>query len=294
MRGMVAAVLRARRAAWSIPTTNAGMPILYEKPAEVGADRIANSIAAYERYGQAQRSAAHHRGSRHGDDLRRGHGEGRVSRRCHLPGSADRRRRAVSARGATAARRRAQAGDASSVGRRSARSSRACSTATSAWSKGLIAPDDRRARRRGDVHRDRWARAARSCRRRRSSTRVEPDITLHGLRIVWERKPDVDVADSAAQIETYLCQKNDGHLIRIVRSVVRARLVAGRPRVCRSRSRVAGIDRYFERYYAKGSATSAGPDRFLRRRRARCVRRVAPRRGGRTPGGRVPSHRWKR
>jgi type III pantothenate kinase len=34
------------------PTSNAGMPILYERPAEVGADRIANSIAAYERYGR--------------------------------------------------------------------------------------------------------------------------------------------------------------------------------------------------------------------------------------------------
>ena len=35
------------------PTSNAGMPILYKNPAEVGADRIANSIAAYETYGPA-------------------------------------------------------------------------------------------------------------------------------------------------------------------------------------------------------------------------------------------------
>ena len=34
------------------PASNAGMPILYENPAEVGADRIANSIAGYERYGR--------------------------------------------------------------------------------------------------------------------------------------------------------------------------------------------------------------------------------------------------
>ncbi len=34
------------------PTVNAGMPILYERPGEVGADRIANSIAAYEQYGR--------------------------------------------------------------------------------------------------------------------------------------------------------------------------------------------------------------------------------------------------
>ena len=30
------------------PTANAGMPILYERPAEVGADRIANAVAAHE------------------------------------------------------------------------------------------------------------------------------------------------------------------------------------------------------------------------------------------------------
>ncbi len=34
------------------PTVNTGMPILYEAPAEVGADRIVNAIAAYERYGR--------------------------------------------------------------------------------------------------------------------------------------------------------------------------------------------------------------------------------------------------
>jgi type III pantothenate kinase len=34
------------------PVSNAGMPILYKYPAEVGADRIANSLAAYERYGR--------------------------------------------------------------------------------------------------------------------------------------------------------------------------------------------------------------------------------------------------
>jgi len=38
------------------PATNAGMPILYKNPREVGADRIANSIAAYERYGRAAKS----------------------------------------------------------------------------------------------------------------------------------------------------------------------------------------------------------------------------------------------
>jgi type III pantothenate kinase len=36
------------------PATNAGMPILYERPGEVGADRIANAIAAYEQYGRGR------------------------------------------------------------------------------------------------------------------------------------------------------------------------------------------------------------------------------------------------
>jgi type III pantothenate kinase len=35
------------------PGVNTGMPILYENPAEVGADRIVNGIAGYERYGRA-------------------------------------------------------------------------------------------------------------------------------------------------------------------------------------------------------------------------------------------------
>ena len=34
------------------PGTKTGMPILYENPSEVGADRIVNGIAAYERFGR--------------------------------------------------------------------------------------------------------------------------------------------------------------------------------------------------------------------------------------------------
>jgi len=34
------------------PAVNAGMPILYDNPAEVGADRVVNGIAAYEEYGR--------------------------------------------------------------------------------------------------------------------------------------------------------------------------------------------------------------------------------------------------
>jgi type III pantothenate kinase len=34
------------------PSVNSGMPILYDNPSEVGADRVVNGIAAYERYGR--------------------------------------------------------------------------------------------------------------------------------------------------------------------------------------------------------------------------------------------------
>ena len=43
-----------------------------------------NSIAAYEQYGPAHPAAADHRRLRHRDDVRCGHGEGRVPRRRHL------------------------------------------------------------------------------------------------------------------------------------------------------------------------------------------------------------------
>jgi type III pantothenate kinase len=35
------------------PAVNTGMPILYDNPAEVGADRVVNGVAAYEEYGRA-------------------------------------------------------------------------------------------------------------------------------------------------------------------------------------------------------------------------------------------------
>ena len=53
-------------------------------------------------------------------------------------------------------------------------------------------------------------------------------------------------------IETYLCQKNDGHLIRVVGpsfEIVSGWASSGVP----LKVAYAGIDRYVERYYAKGS-----------------------------------------
>ena len=37
------------------PATNTGMPVLYSPPADVGADRVVNAVAAYETYGRADR-----------------------------------------------------------------------------------------------------------------------------------------------------------------------------------------------------------------------------------------------
>jgi hypothetical protein len=58
-------------------------------------------------------------------------------------------------------------------------------------------------------------------------------------------------ADYCREIEAYLCRKNDGHLIRIVGPSFE--LVSGwASRGVPLRIAYRGIDRYFERYYAKG------------------------------------------
>jgi hypothetical protein len=57
--------------------------------------------------------------------------------------------------------------------------------------------------------------------------------------------------DYCREIETYLCQKNDGHLIRVVGpsfGLVMAWAEQGVP----LKVAFTGIDRYFERYYRKG------------------------------------------
>jgi hypothetical protein len=62
---------------------------------------------------------------------------------------------------------------------------------------------------------------------------------------------DRDIAAYCREIETYLCRKNDGHLIRVVGpSFDRVSRWArdGVP----LKVALAGIDRYFERYYRKG------------------------------------------
>lgn len=60
-----------------------------------------------------------------------------------------------------------------------------------------------------------------------------------------------DVGEFCSQIETYLCKKNDGHLIRVTGpsfELVSSWAAQGIP----LKVAYAGIDRYFERYYRKG------------------------------------------
>jgi hypothetical protein len=61
----------------------------------------------------------------------------------------------------------------------------------------------------------------------------------------------LQIADYCREIETYLCRKNDGHLIRVVGpsfEIVSQWASAGVPLKVAFR----GIDRYFERYYRNG------------------------------------------
>ena len=91
------------------PGVNTGMPILYENPSEVGADRIVNAVAAYEKFGKGSNRpliVLDFGTATTFDAITR---QGGVSRRRDLPGRDDFRRRALSARGAAAAHRRPQA-----------------------------------------------------------------------------------------------------------------------------------------------------------------------------------------
>ena len=62
---------------------------------------------------------------------------------------------------------------------------------------------------------------------------------------------DLDPGEYCRRLEAYLCRKNDGHLIRIVGPAFEQ--VSGwSQRGIPLRLAMTGIDRYFERYYAKG------------------------------------------
>jgi hypothetical protein len=61
-----------------------------------------------------------------------------------------------------------------------------------------------------------------------------------------------DVAEYCRQIEVYLCRKNDGHLIRIVGPAFE-QVCSWAARGVPLKIAYRGVDRYFERYYAKGA-----------------------------------------
>ena len=200
---------------------------------------------------------AHRRGSRDGDDVRRRDGEGRVSRRRHLPGSADRRRGAVSARGAPAARRRAQAGRRSSVATTLGAIESGLFYGYLGMVEGLVARmTESSAAARRPSRPAGWRRSSRP--RRPSSLHVEPDITLLRAenRVGTEQRsrerglPIGDCGllpgDRSLPLPEKRRPSDPGR-----RAVVRARsgwAADGVP----LKIAFAGIDRYFERYYRKG------------------------------------------
>jgi hypothetical protein len=61
----------------------------------------------------------------------------------------------------------------------------------------------------------------------------------------------MDLADYCRQLERHLCQKNEGHLIRIVGPAF-GKVCAWAERGVPLKIAFRGIDRYCERYYAKG------------------------------------------
>ena len=84
---------------------------------------------------------------------------------------------------------------------------------------------------------------------------VEPDLTLIGLRYVWETaggcRGVMDAGEYCRAVESYLCRKNDGHLIRIVGPAFEMVCVWAEAGIPLSVIR-RGIDQRFSRYYAGG------------------------------------------
>ena len=64
--------------------------------------------------------------------------------------------------------------------------------------------------------------------------------------------PNPDTSEYCRQVEDYLCRKNDGHLIRIVGPAFE-QVCGWAARGIPLKLAMRGIDRYFERYYAKGA-----------------------------------------
>ena len=163
------------------------MPILYETPADVGADRIVNGIAAYEKYGRAAGCALVVVDFGTATTLDAISAKGEYLGGAICPGRARfRPTRCFSARrgcrASTCASRRP-----SSAARPSARWSPGCSAATSGMVEGLVR---RMSAELGGETTSCVATGGLADVIAPETTlihHVDPDLTLHGLRIVWER-----------------------------------------------------------------------------------------------------------
>ena len=222
--------------------------------------------------GRPRPPGAHRRGLRHGHDLRRHLGAGRV------PSAASSARASTSpptrcssgpraCRAWTCASRRRSSGE-----RRSGRCSPACSTATSAWSRASSAACATNSEARSaavatgglaemiapETAVDRGRRPRPHAARPADDLGEEQPAVGAGLRARVIRPAGtpattefMDTDTFCREIESYLCRKNDGHLVRVVGpafGMVSGWAAQGVPFKVACR----GIDRCFERYYAKG------------------------------------------
>jgi hypothetical protein len=76
-------------------------------------------------------------------------------------------------------------------------------------------------------------------------------VTTPNSQLPTPKANEPDPAEYCRRLEAYLCQKNDGHLIRIVGPAFE-QVCGWATRGIPLKTAIRGIDRYFERYYAKG------------------------------------------
>ena len=244
------------------PGVNSGMPVLYSPASDVGADRVVNAVAAYEMCGRADRTPVIvvDFGTATTFDAISGAGEYIGGVICPGIGiSAD----ALFQRAARLPRVDVRKPE-SIIGRTTVTSMQAgLFFGYVAMVDGIVA--------RMRTEMDGGERAACIATggmaeilagETSAIQSVVPDLTLQGLRLIWERNrrtsrhesPAVaamDPAEYCREVETYLCRKNEGHLVRIVGPAferVCGWAAAGVP----LKVALRGIDRYCERYYAKG------------------------------------------
>ena len=242
------------------PAVNGGMPILYDNPAEVGADRVVNAWLRFDQWGEGPPMIVVDFGTATTFDAISAKGEYLGGVICPGPQiSAD----ALFQRAARLPRievSKAGAGDRHEHGGVDA--VRAV-LGIRRHGGGARAAHEGRARRRGAGGRDRWPGVV-----------VAPESSLidHVDRGADAARPAaglgtpqtvIDVDAYCRELEAYLCRKNDGHLIRITGPAFEHVMAWARQGIPLKVAE-AGIDRYFERYYrgragGRCESTSAKP-----------------------------------